>query len=96
MEIRSPFLILLDLLEGLIINIIESFKLVYLRMLELIVTLGFISGLNPIGFIVALFVGSIVFYFILKFIFGSSRILFFIFLFYFILLILVAFSLIFI
>jgi len=96
MEIRSPFLILLDLLEGLIINIIESFKLVYLRMLELIVTLGFISGLNPIGFIVALFLGSIVFYFILKFIFGSSRILFFIFLFYFILLILVAFSLIFI
>ncbi len=86
-------MILLDLLEGLIINFIESFQLIYLKMLELFITLGVISGLSPIGFVIALFFGSIVFYFILKFVFGSSRILFFIFLFYFFLLILIAFSL---
>ena len=93
MEIRSPLLILLELLEGLILNIVSSFVLVYEKMLELFITLAFISGLNPIGFVVALFIGSIIFYFILKFIFGSSKVLFFIFLFYFLILILVAFSL---
>jgi len=95
MEIRSPLLILIELLEGLIINFVESFKLIYLKMLEFFIILGFISGLSPVGFVIALFFGSMVFYFILKFIFGSSRILFFIFLFYFLLLILITISLMF-
>ena len=93
MAIRSPLLILLELLEGLILNIASSFSLVHQKILELFITLGFISGLNPIGFVVAVFFGSIVFYFILKFMFGSSKTLFFVFMFYFLLLILVGFSL---
>ena len=93
MELRSPLLILLELLKGLILNIVSSFVLVYEKMLELFITLAIISGLSPIGFVVALFFGSIIFYFILKFIFGSSKVLFFVFLFYFLILILVAFSL---
>jgi hypothetical protein len=96
MEIRSPIIILIELLGGLIVNFIQSFAFIYTKLVELFVNLGYMSGLSPLGFLVALFIGSFVVYFILKFIFGSSRVLFFIFLFYFALLILISISLVFV
>ena len=96
MEIRSPLVIIIELLGGLIANFLQSFAFIYVKLVELFVNLGYISGLSPIGFLIALFIGSLVVYFILKFIFGSSRVLFFIFLFYFALLILISISLVFV
>ncbi|MFH0929535.1 MAG: hypothetical protein V1818_04260 [Candidatus Aenigmatarchaeota archaeon] len=96
MAIRSPLVILFELLASLILNIIESFVTIYTKLIELFVTLGFISGLSPLGFIVALFVGSLVVYFVIKFVFGSSRMLVFIFLFYFAILVLLSISMLFV
>lgn len=94
MDIKSPVLILIEMLEGLIQNIVSSFQLIFYKMLELFVALDMISGLSPLGFIVALTVGSVVFFFILKLIFGTSKEFFYVSLFYFVLLILLSISLI--
>jgi hypothetical protein len=63
-------------------------------MLELFVSLDAISGLSPVGFVMALMTGSMVVFLVLKFIFGSSKELIYISLFYFVLLILLSISLI--
>jgi hypothetical protein len=94
MEIRSPILILIEMLEGLINNIVSSFQLIFYKMLELFVTLNAISGLSPLGFVVAATIGSVVFFLILKFMFGASKEFFYISLFYFLMLILFSISLI--
>ncbi|MBN2203013.1 MAG: hypothetical protein JW700_02420 [Candidatus Aenigmarchaeota archaeon] len=96
MEIRSPLVIIIELLGSLIVNTIESFVTIYVKLLELFVTLGYISGLSPLGFILALFIGSLVIYFIIKYVFGSSKTLVFVFLFYFALLVLLGISLVFV
>jgi len=90
--IKSPILILIELIGGLIVQFIESFGFVYLKLVELFITLGFISGLSPLGFTVAVIFGSIVLYFILRFIFGYSKTMFLLFLVYILLLIFVALS----
>ena len=94
MEIRSPLIIIIEMLGGLIKNFVESFAMIYSKMVELFITLGYISGLSPLGFLVAVFIGSFVCYFVLKFLFGSSRTLFYIFAFYLAILVLVSISLI--
>lgn len=90
--IKSPILILLELIGGLIVQFIKSFEFVYLKLVELFVTLGIISGFGPLGFTVAVIFGSIVLYFILRLAFGSSKTFFFLFLIYILLLIFVALS----
>jgi len=94
MEIRSPIIILLEMLGGLILNFIESFDLMYTKLVELFITLGFISGLSPLGFIVAVFIGSFVCFFVIKFVFGSSRTMLFLFIFYLAILVLLSISLV--
>lgn len=94
MEIRSPLIIIIELLGGLIVNFIESFAMIYQKMVELFLTLGYISGLSPLGFLVAVFMGSFFCYFALKFVFGSSRTLFFLFILYLAILVLVSISLV--
>ena len=91
--VDSPITILIEMLQALIANIIGSFQVIYIKLTELFISLSFISGINPIGFVLAVIIGSIVLFFILKFVFGSSKILLVIFLFYFILLVIVAISL---
>jgi hypothetical protein len=92
MDVKSPFLILLEMLEGLINNFISSFQLIYYKMAELFITLSIISGLSSLGFIAALFFGSVVCFLIIKFVFGSSKEFLYISLFYFLLLVLFSIS----
>ena len=94
MEIRSPIVILFEMLGGLILNFLDSIDMIYTKLVELFITLGVISGLSPIGFLVAVFIGSLVCFFVIKFIFGSSRTMIFIFVFYLAILILVSLSLV--
>jgi len=91
--VNSPIIILIEMLRALIENFIGSFQIIYIKLIELFISLAIISGINPIGFIVAVIFGSIVLFFILKFAFGSSKTLLVIFFFYFILLVIVAVSL---
>jgi len=90
--IKSPISILIELVGGLLAQVIQSFGFVYLKLVELFVTLGIISGFGPLGLTVAVLFGSIVLYFVLRLIFGSSKTLFFLFLIYILLLIFVALS----
>ena len=90
--VKSPILILLELIGGLILQFTQSFGFVYSKLVEFFVTLGFISGLSPLGFTVAVIFGSIVFYFVLRFVFGYSKTMFLLFLIYILLLISVALS----
>lgn len=91
--VNSPIIILIELLQALIKNFIGSFQIIYIKLTELFVSLAIISGISPIGFVIAVIFGSLVLFFMLKFIFGSSKTLLAIFLFYFILLIIVVISL---
>ena len=88
--VKSPFTILIELLIALIENFIGSFQVTYIKLIELFVSLAFISGLSPVAFVVAVIFGSLVLFFILKFVFGSSKTLLVIFIFYFILMIIVS------
>jgi len=90
--VESPIIILIEMLGALIENFIGSFRIIYLKLTELFISLAIISGINPIGFIIAVIFGSLVLFFILKFVFGSSKTLLVIFLFYFILLIVIVIS----
>ena len=90
--VNSPIVILIEMLQALIENFIGSFQIVYIKLIELFITLSIISGINPVAFIVVVVFGSLVLFFILKFVFGSSKVLLVIFLFYFILMVIVALS----
>lgn len=94
MEIRSPIIILLELLGGLLVSFVQTFSMMYSKLVELFVTLGYISGLSPFGFVIAVFIGSFVCYFVIKFVFGSSKTLLYIFVFYLAVLVLVSVSLV--
>ena len=96
MDVKSPIIIILELLAGLIANIAQSFTFIYTKLVELFITLGYISGLSPIGFVLALAVGSTVVFFILKFVFGSSKMLLYVFLFYMAVLGIITLSLVFV
>ncbi len=91
--VESPIVILIELLGALIENFIGSFQIVYIKMIDLFISLSIISGLNPAGFVIAILIGSIVLFFIIKFVFGSSKILLVIFLFYFVLIVMLSISL---
>ena len=87
--IRSPLIILLELVIGLIQQIMNSSSFAFSKLIELFITLSFISGLSPVGFVLSMFIGLLVIFFILKLSFGSSKTLIILFLFFFILLFLV-------
>ncbi len=90
--VESPFVILIEMLQALIENFIGSFQIIYIKLIELFITLSIISGVSPVAFVVVVIFGSLVLFFILKFVFGSSKILLVIFLFYFIFMVIISFS----
>ena len=94
MDIKSPLLILLEMLGGLIANFVSSFQLIFNKMLELFVSLSIISGLGPLGFVASAVIGSVVFFLVIKLVFGTSKELIYISLFYFLMLILFSISLV--
>ncbi len=91
--VESPIIILIELLQELIKNFIGTFQIIYVKLTELFISLSIISGLSPIGFVVAVIFGSLVLFFILKFIFGSSKTLMIIYFFYLILMVMVSLTL---
>lgn len=91
--VNPPITILIELLQEIIKSSIGVFEIIYIKLTELFISLSIISGINPLGFVIALVFGSLVLFFIIKFVFGSSKTLLVIFLFYLILLIMVAISL---
>ena len=90
--IKSPILILLELLIGLIQQFNSTFEFIYVKLVELFIILGTISGFGPMGLIIAVIFGSLVLFLVLKFIFGSSKTLMVIFLLYLLLLIFITIS----
>jgi hypothetical protein len=80
--LKSPLLVLLELVVGLITQMLNTFQFMYAKLLELFIVLSIVSGMSPIGFALAIFLFSIVLFFVLKYIFGSSRILMLLFLIY--------------
>jgi hypothetical protein len=94
MDVRSPIIILIELLEGLIENFVSSFQLIFYKMLELFISLDVISGLSPVGFVISVMIGSAVVFLVLKFVFGTSKELIYISLIYFVMLILLSISLV--
>ena len=94
MDVKSPLLILVELLEGLIENFVGSFQLLFFKMAELFIALDAMSGLSPLGFIAAIVIGSVVGFLALKFVFGTSKELIYISLIYFGMLILLSITLV--
>jgi len=91
-EVKPPILILIELLQGLFKQVVTTFNLLAEKLIELFISLNYISKLGLGGFFVAILFGSIVLFIIVKVSFGTSKTFFVVFLFYFILLILVYLS----
>lgn len=70
---KSPLMILIELIVGLISRIFESINFTLMKMVELFISLSFIANLNTFGLIMAVLFGSIIFYFVLKYLFGTSK-----------------------
>lgn len=81
-EVKSPILIVFELIKGLIENIQSSFYFIAVKLSELFVSLRFIANYSPIGFFIAIIFGSVVIFFLLKYTFGSSKALTILFIFY--------------
>ncbi len=80
--LKSPLVVLIELIVGLILQMLNTFQFIYLKLIELFIVLSVISGLSPVGFALAVFIFSIVLFFVLKYVFGSSKILLLLFLIY--------------
>jgi len=69
---RSPLIIIAELLAGLIGTIGQTLSFVIGKLGELLMSLLFFSTLGPLGLILAIVIGIIVFFLVTKFIFKSS------------------------
>lgn len=87
--VDSPIIILFELVSGLIDNFFQTFRFIYMKLVELFVALAFIAGISPIGMVIAVLIGSVVLFFIIKMSFGSSKTLIVLFLFFFMLMLLI-------
>jgi hypothetical protein len=72
-KMDAPFVILLELFVGLIRGIIDTLAFMVSKLIELFISLGVIAGASPLGFIVAVAVGTAIILLIMKFVLGSSR-----------------------
>lgn len=70
---KAPFVILLELFIGLITSIIDTLAFMVSKLIELFISLGVIASGSPLGFVVAVAVGTAIILFIMKFVFDSSR-----------------------
>lgn len=70
---KAPFVILLELFFGLVKSIIDTMGFLISKLIELFISLGFIAGTSPLGFIVAVAVGTVIVLLVMKFVLGSSR-----------------------
>ncbi len=72
-DIKSPLVIIAELIVGMINGIITTIKFVLTKFLELMITLVFYSTFGIYGFLIAVFIGAGVFILVTKFIFKSSK-----------------------
>ncbi len=70
---KSPIVIIAELVAGLISSIISTMIFVITKFLELISSLMMYSSSNLQSFAIAAFLGAVVFILITKFIFKSSK-----------------------
>lgn len=72
-KMKSPLIIIAELLTGLIGTIGRTLSFVIRKLGELALSLLFFSTLGPFGVILAIAIGAIVFLLVTKFIFKTSR-----------------------
>ncbi len=70
---KSPLLIVAELISGLIMGLIDSVIFVLSKFIELIISLLSISVLSTTGFVVAVLAGAGVFIFLTGFVFKSAK-----------------------
>lgn len=70
---EGPLLIVAQLISGLINGILGTIFFVLSKFVELMMALMFDSSFGAYGFIVAVVVGAVVFLFVTKFVFQSTR-----------------------
>ena len=70
---KSPLLILIELVVGIIQASVQTIAFVLTKLQELVLSLIFISSFGIAGFLIALLIGVGVFFFISKFVFKTSK-----------------------
>jgi len=70
---KSPLLIIAELITGLITGLIATMKFVILKFIELITSLTMYSSSNIQSFAISVALGAVVFVMVTKFIFKSSK-----------------------
>ncbi len=74
--VESPIIIIIEIFLGLIAASIQMLLFLIGKLGELFISLAYLAVVNPIGFIISVFIGAICLYFILKLIFRESKFLF--------------------
>lgn len=67
---ESPFIVLIELIIGLIARATESLGFIFFKIIEFFVSLGTVSGI--LGIIIVALIGGVVILFVLKFFFKTS------------------------
>jgi len=70
---KSPLVILLELLVGLIASAVNTIIFIFTKLVELSVSLGFLAGSSLLGMIIAAAAVFAVLLFVLRFIFSASK-----------------------
>jgi len=68
---KSPFIVLIELIVGLISRVSESLAFVFSKVIEFFTSIQFVSGIG--GIIIVAIIGVIVVLFALKFFFKASK-----------------------
>ena len=90
---KSPLIVLIEMVSGLISRIFESSSFIILKIFELLSSLMFITRYGILGVILVLMVVFLVIFLALKFLFKSSRTLLILLIVFIILIMIFAFSL---
>lgn len=73
--VESPIIIIIEIFLGLIAASIQMLLFLFEKLGELFISLAYLAAINPIGFIISVFIGAICLFFILKLIFHESKFL---------------------
>ena len=71
--VKSPLQVIYELLVGIIQSIVNTFKFIFEKLVELFMSLAFIANTGIVGMLVASVVGAIVVVLVAKFVFKSSK-----------------------
>ncbi len=74
--VKSPIIIIIEIILGLLATTLQTILFLMGKLAELFVSLAYLAAVNPLGFILATFIGAVCLYFILKVIFKQSKFLF--------------------